>query len=180
MIFTHLTQQTNLRDAITNAYRMDETACLASLLSQATLDDMALHRIAKNAKAFVIGTQERRKKQGKIDAFLQQYDLSSEEGIALMCLAEALLRIPDKTTVDRLISDKISTADWRQRYNILVTDRENFQTNTHHTTILKCVISTCYFSVRKCLDSPLSVARHESHGKSVCYGENHSNRIRAC
>jgi RHH-type proline utilization regulon transcriptional repressor/proline dehydrogenase/delta 1-pyrroline-5-carboxylate dehydrogenase len=57
----------------------------------------------------------RKQRLGKsgLDSFLYQYDLSSEEGIALMCLAEALLRVPDKATVDKLISDKISTADWK-------------------------------------------------------------------
>ncbi len=52
--------------------------------------------------------------KGGLDAFLYQYDLSSEEGIALMCLAEALLRIPDATTADRLIKDKIASKDWEQ------------------------------------------------------------------
>src|SRR5207245_11668075 len=46
------------------------------------------------------------------DARLYQYDLSSEEGIALMCLAEAALRVPDASTIDRLIQDKIASADW--------------------------------------------------------------------
>ena len=50
--------------------------------------------------------------EGGIDAFLQQYDLSSEEGILLMCIAEALLRIPDADTADRLIADKITSANW--------------------------------------------------------------------
>jgi RHH-type proline utilization regulon transcriptional repressor/proline dehydrogenase/delta 1-pyrroline-5-carboxylate dehydrogenase len=50
--------------------------------------------------------------EGGIDAFLQQYDLSSEEGVLLMCIAEALLRIPDAATADRLIADKITSANW--------------------------------------------------------------------
>lgn len=65
-------------------------------------------------RAYELVTQIRKDRVGKggLDAFLFQYDLSSEEGIALMCLAEALLRIPDKQTVDDLIRDKISQANW--------------------------------------------------------------------
>lgn len=106
-----------LRDAITSAYRMDETLAVMTLLEQATLSPPVLERISKRAHDLVEGTRKRRKKQGGLDAFLHEYDLSSEEGIALMCMAEALLRIPDKATVDRLISDKISTADWNEHLN---------------------------------------------------------------
>lgn len=114
MIFDVIPKQSLLRDAITAAYRQDETDCLNALLPQATLQNDALQRINQTAHQLVIGTRKHRKKRGGLDAFLHQYDLSSEEGIALMCLAEALLRIPDKTTVDKLISDKISTAAWEQ------------------------------------------------------------------
>ena len=51
--------------------------------------------------------------EGGLDAFLQQYDLSSEEGVLLMCIAEALLRIPDADTADRLIADKLTSARWQ-------------------------------------------------------------------
>ncbi len=113
MIFASpITKQTPLQDAITSAYRRDETLCVESLLSEATFSKDALQRIDKTAASLVAGTRQHRKKQGGLDAFLHQYDLSSEEGIALMCLAEALLRIPDSATVDLLISDKISTANW--------------------------------------------------------------------
>jgi RHH-type proline utilization regulon transcriptional repressor/proline dehydrogenase/delta 1-pyrroline-5-carboxylate dehydrogenase len=115
MIFTQsLPKPSPLQAAITSAYRMDETTCINNLLQNAVFSADAQARIKKTAEKLVIGTRERKKKQGKIDAFLNQYDLSSEEGIALMCMAEALLRIPDTQTVDRLISDKISTADWVQ------------------------------------------------------------------
>ncbi|MEO8400993.1 MAG: bifunctional proline dehydrogenase/L-glutamate gamma-semialdehyde dehydrogenase PutA [Gammaproteobacteria bacterium] len=113
MIFEYpLEKRTPLQNAITAAYRMDETVCLETLLQQAAFSEDALQRISTTAQNLVVGTRENRQKQGGLDAFLHKYDLSSEEGIALMCLAEALLRIPDSATVDRLISDKISTADW--------------------------------------------------------------------
>jgi RHH-type proline utilization regulon transcriptional repressor/proline dehydrogenase/delta 1-pyrroline-5-carboxylate dehydrogenase len=117
MLFDHFPKQTALRDAITKAYRMDEAACLDSLIRDATQPEDVLQRIAATAKLLVEGTRKSRKKQGGLDAFLHQYDLSSEEGIALMCLAEALLRIPDTATLNQLISDKISTADWQQHLN---------------------------------------------------------------
>lgn len=114
MIIPSIYQQSPLRDAITAAYRTDETAHVNELVKQATLSANALQRIDETAKKLITETRERRKKQSSIDAFLNQYDLSSEEGIALMCLAEALLRIPDTETIDRIISDKLSNADWLQ------------------------------------------------------------------
>src|SRR3990167_6489186 len=98
-----------LRDVITNAYRMDETACLNLLIPAALLPEEQLAHIKDTAKQLVIATREYKKKQNKIDQLLHQYNLSTEEGIALMSLAEALLRIPDKMTMDKFISDKIST-----------------------------------------------------------------------
>lgn len=109
-----LNQQPPLRQAITQAYRMDETQCINTLLSEATLNKHQAHEVKQLAEQLVKGTRLRRKKQGGLDAFLQEYDLSTDEGIALMCLAEALLRIPDTKTMDQLISDKISMADWGQ------------------------------------------------------------------
>ncbi len=62
----------------------------------------------------VAAARRRRTGSGGIEAFLQQYDLASQEGVVLMCLAEALLRIPDADTADRLIADKISTGQWSE------------------------------------------------------------------
>lgn len=107
-------KQSQLRQAITNAYRMDETLCVNELLSQINLSEKEVTTIKDRACQLVIGTRERQKKQKGLNSFLHEYDLSSEEGIALMCLAEALLRIPDKTTIDNLISDKIATSDWEK------------------------------------------------------------------
>jgi len=118
MIFNTIYKQSEIRDAITSAYRMDETECVNKLLAQAQFSDNSLQNIAKTASKLVQGTRDHKQKQSGIDSFLHQYDLSSEEGIALMCLAEALLRIPDKETMDRLISDKISTAEWKKHLNI--------------------------------------------------------------
>jgi RHH-type transcriptional regulator, proline utilization regulon repressor / proline dehydrogenase / delta 1-pyrroline-5-carboxylate dehydrogenase len=107
-----LPKQNPLRQAITNAYRMDETAAINYLLAQLQFSTESYSHIAETAKNLILGTRERIKKENKLSSFLHQYDLSSEEGIALMCLAEALLRIPDTDTIDRLISDKISSSEW--------------------------------------------------------------------
>lgn len=111
---TPLLSPDTLRETILNAYRMDETACLTKLISAASFPEQNLQHIATNARQLVLETRAYKKKQGKIDTLLHQYDLSTEEGIALMCLAEALLRIPDKTTADKFISDKLSTVNWNQ------------------------------------------------------------------
>jgi len=103
-----------LRRAICEAYRLDEKQCLEDLLAQAELPQEALTRIQDIARKLVIDVRKRRLGKGGLDAFLFEYDLSSEEGVALMCLAEALLRIPDTETVDKLIKDKITQPDWEQ------------------------------------------------------------------
>lgn len=106
-------QHDSLRDIITKAYRMDETECVNLLLKQLPLSPDKLAKIQQTATRLVLQTRELRKKQNKINALMYKYDLSTEEGIALMCLAEALLRIPDTTTMDKFISDKLSTVNWK-------------------------------------------------------------------
>ncbi len=118
MIFANpIPKLTPLQIAMSGAYRRDETACLADLLPAATFHPDTLNRIQQTAAQLVAGTRKRRKNEGGMDALLREYDLSSEEGIALMCLAEALLRIPDRATMNRLISDKISTANWQKHFS---------------------------------------------------------------
>ncbi len=69
-------------------------------------------RIESRARNLVAHIRDQRRVSGGIDLLLQEYDLSTDEGVALMCLAEALLRVPDAETADRLIRDKILDADW--------------------------------------------------------------------
>lgn len=106
--------QNPLKAAITNAYRMDETTCINSLLEQIHFSSEQLTHISKRATELVTGTRKFKKKHDHFSAFLKSYDLSNPEGIALMCLAEALLRIPDTKTQDLLISDKIGTVNWKK------------------------------------------------------------------
>lgn len=100
--------------ALREAYRMDETKCVDALLETATMPKTILRQIEKNARQLIDKVRKSRLKKGGLDAFLYQYDLSSVEGIALMCLAEALLRIPDAETRDKLIKDKIVSQSWEK------------------------------------------------------------------
>ena len=103
-----------LRARIGARYRADETACVKALIKQARFGATADKRVARTARKLVSGVREKRVRAGGIDAFLHEYGLSNREGIVLMCLAEALLRIPDAKTANRLIRDKIGAADWKR------------------------------------------------------------------
>src|ERR1700722_12689051 len=96
-----------LRLRLREHYRADESAVVGEILAAAELPAASLDRIAETARRLVGAVRRERVGKGGIDAFLHEYSLSSQEGIALMCLAEALLRIPDADTVDLLIRDKI-------------------------------------------------------------------------
>jgi RHH-type proline utilization regulon transcriptional repressor/proline dehydrogenase/delta 1-pyrroline-5-carboxylate dehydrogenase len=93
-------------------YHADEAELLASLLKSARLDPSAAERVNRRACSLVSSVRARKAEQGLMDAFMQEYDLSSEEGVVLMCLAEALLRIPDTETAEKLIADKLGDANW--------------------------------------------------------------------
>ena len=101
-----------LRTAVTCAYLQDESKALSALLSELRLDGAQEARIRACAMELVSAVRERGRQSGGLEAFLHEYDLSSQEGVALMCLAEALLRIPDDITADLLIEDKLGQADW--------------------------------------------------------------------
>ncbi len=101
-----------LRAIINDAYRMDELRSVTTLIEQAALTDDQITNVRTLATRLVEQVRAERKKTTGIDSFLTEYALSSNEGIALMCLAEALLRVPDNATIDSLIKDKLSNADW--------------------------------------------------------------------
>jgi RHH-type proline utilization regulon transcriptional repressor/proline dehydrogenase/delta 1-pyrroline-5-carboxylate dehydrogenase len=107
-----LPQPDPLREAVRSAYREDEATVVARILALAALPTDMVERIGHRAHGLVAEARRRRLGKGGIDALLHEYALSTPEGIALMCLAEALLRIPDAGTVDRLIRDKLAPADW--------------------------------------------------------------------
>ena len=101
------------RTALRRAYRPDEEKIVAERLTQAKLSPQTLSEATAIARKLVKGV--RAHKPSGVDAFLRAYDLGSEEGIAMMCLAEALLRIPDAHTADELIADKLSGPDWSDK-----------------------------------------------------------------
>ncbi len=101
------------RSAIRDNHRKDERALLPSLQDEAALAPAALARAQAVAARLAAGVREERHRAGGVDALMLEFSLDSREGIALMCLAEALLRIPDAATRDRLIRDKIGQGDWR-------------------------------------------------------------------
>src|ERR1700736_3342136 len=105
--------ETPLRAAIRDADRQDESAAVAAILAASDIPAAARDRIAATARRLVETVRRERLGKGGLDALLHEYALSSPEGVALMCLAEALLRIPDAETVDKLIRDKIAGADWQ-------------------------------------------------------------------
>ena len=98
------------RTDLRRAYRQEEETAIAERLEQAAPAARVHEQASRLAIALIEGA--RGKKASGIDAFLQQYGLDTEEGIALMCLAEALLRVPDAATADALIKDKIGSIEW--------------------------------------------------------------------
>ena len=100
------------REAIDARLFADETGLVKLLSAEAQLSTSDNDKVSKLATKLVRAVRAKRQTQGGIDAFMQEYSLSSEEGVVLMCLAEALLRIPDAETADKLIADKIGGRDW--------------------------------------------------------------------
>jgi RHH-type proline utilization regulon transcriptional repressor/proline dehydrogenase/delta 1-pyrroline-5-carboxylate dehydrogenase len=116
-------QPASLREAITAATRAPETSLLPGLLERARLEPAAAARVRPLALRLAAGVREQVRarasllgsggRAGLVQGLLQEFALSSQEGVALMCLAEALLRIPDTATRDALIRDKIGRGDWK-------------------------------------------------------------------
>ena len=105
-------------DAIRAAFLADEVECLAHLIPLASLDADASTRVSARARRWVEAVRARYASHTGMESFLHQYDLSTQEGVLLMCVAEALLRIPDAATADRLIRARLL---WRER--LIVVDR---------------------------------------------------------
>ena len=109
--------QTALRQAVTDAYRRDEIEAVQDMLQRAQMSDEERQAASELARRLVTQVRASRTKASGVDALMHEFSLSSDEGIALMCLAEALLRIPDNATRDRLIADKISEGNWKSHLN---------------------------------------------------------------
>ena len=97
---------------MTAAYSRDETEAVNDLLGQAALPPAERDLVLARATELVARVRAKAHEQSAVESFMREYDLSSEEGVLLMCVAEALLRIPDRATADKLISDKLGDANW--------------------------------------------------------------------
>src|SRR5580658_3355043 len=109
---SEVVSETPLRAAITAAYRRPEPECVAPLLELAAAHSDEAQRIEALARSLVARLRAKTRSSG-VEGLIYEYSLSSQEGVALMCLAEALLRIPDAATRDALIRDKLAPGDWR-------------------------------------------------------------------
>ena len=105
--------RSGLRRSIIDAHRMPEPCCVPPLVAAAQLDAATQARVQAFAARLVSGLRGARSRASGVDALMKEFSLSSQEGVALMCLAEALLRVPDNATADRLIRDKLAHGDWR-------------------------------------------------------------------
>ncbi len=103
-----------MRAAVDALWLADETECVERLTRIAKLEPAAAARVMRMAEGLVVQTRAARVKGSGVDALMREYDLSSHEGMVLMCLAEALLRVPDAVTADRLIEDKLVKGDWNE------------------------------------------------------------------
>jgi RHH-type proline utilization regulon transcriptional repressor/proline dehydrogenase/delta 1-pyrroline-5-carboxylate dehydrogenase len=101
-----------LRNAIARAYLADEDAVVDRLIAKARMSPAEASASQILAHRLVEEMREGRHHRTGVDALTQEYALSSEEGVVLMCLAEALLRVPDADTADRLIRDKLAGREW--------------------------------------------------------------------
>lgn len=99
-------------DSLDQGKFADETATVRGLLANMPLDGTERAAVLGEAIGLVERARASVKKQGVVESFLQEFSLGTREGLALMCLAEALLRTPDEETRDRLIAEKIGSADW--------------------------------------------------------------------
>jgi RHH-type transcriptional regulator, proline utilization regulon repressor / proline dehydrogenase / delta 1-pyrroline-5-carboxylate dehydrogenase len=102
------------RDEIAAHYLLDEQRLLDRLIERAVFSEDERRRSADVARRLVLTARANHGKHPGVDAFMREYGLSSEEGVILMCIAEALLRIPDSETADDLIADKIAGGDWQR------------------------------------------------------------------
>ncbi|WP_426050542.1 bifunctional proline dehydrogenase/L-glutamate gamma-semialdehyde dehydrogenase PutA [Brevundimonas sp. SL161] len=99
-------------DTLDHGKFADEPSTVRALLTASPLDAAARRAAVDEAVRLVEQARKSQKKQGVVESFLQEFSLGTREGLALMCLAEALLRTPDEDTRDRLIAEKIGSADW--------------------------------------------------------------------
>ncbi len=99
-------------DALDAGKFEDEAKRIAELLAEPALDPAERRAAAAAARDIVLKARAETRRSGVMESFLEEFGLSNPEGLALMCLAEALLRVPDVETADALIAEKISSGEW--------------------------------------------------------------------
>ncbi len=97
---------------ITSHYAADEAPLVRELAARAALPPAERDLVLDRATQLVARVRAKAGQQSAVESLMREYDLSSEEGVLLMCVAEALLRIPDSDTADKLIADKLGDANW--------------------------------------------------------------------
>lgn len=108
----NLTTTSLTRQKIRNHYRIEEDLAVNQILPDAEVNMRARSRAWERARTMVLQIRREQEGNGLVEALLNEYSLSSAEGVVLMCLAEALLRVPDKRTQEELIRDKLSQGKW--------------------------------------------------------------------
>ena len=111
---SHSFDSKKLLDVIVALYRADEATCLETLIPAARLSPVERDRAATRASMWIDEIRRIHKPGAGVTDLLSQFGLTSQEGLALMCLAEALLRIPDRATADALIRDKLGETHWNE------------------------------------------------------------------
>lgn len=127
-----------LWQAITSNYSVDENAYLEEILQLHTDSEQQMQELNEKTEALITRVRDKAKGGNGVDAFLQQYSLDTQEGIVLMCLAEALLRIPDSATADALIRDRLGLGEWqdfKQKSESLLVNTGTFALNFANSVI---------------------------------------------
>lgn len=114
MLFNLANTYPNVRKTITDNYARSEQAAIQPLFEQLNFSPEQEQRITQRGVQLIEKLRRNKKSSYSVDALMQEFSLGDEEGIALMCLAEALLRIPDEKTRDDLIQDKLSLGQWQK------------------------------------------------------------------
>ncbi|MFT6733476.1 MAG: RHH-type proline utilization regulon transcriptional repressor/proline dehydrogenase [Polaribacter sp.] len=113
MLLNHsIVSSSDTRQKLRSFYRKDENKVLDKIIPLAEIGAIARSRTWERARQMIVEIRRVQSGKGGVDALLQEFAISSDEGVVLMCLAEALLRVPDKLTADELIRDKLSGGDW--------------------------------------------------------------------
>ena len=112
LVRNNLATESLIRQKIRDFYRISEGRAVDHILPEAEVSMRARSRAWERARTMVLRIRKENSAHGGVDALLNEYSLSTSEGVVLMCLAEALLRVPDKNTQDELIRDKLSQGKW--------------------------------------------------------------------